>query len=213
MSMVNVFQDIDLKRVIEAILMVADHPLSFNEIKGIISADLTNKEITAVIDGLNNEYANAGRAFCIRHIAGGYRIFVLDEFAPWIRKMYSAYKQERLSKAALEVLAIIAYRQPITKVEIEEIRGVSSDGVVKTLFEKNMIKIEGRKEVPGRPFLYVTTREFLDYFGLGSLKDLPRIEEFEQMEGQIAQEVQLEIGEIAAGNRENRQEDINSDKE
>ncbi len=206
----NVVQDVDLKRVLEAILMVADHPLSFKEIRDIVMADLSNKDIIALIDELNNEYAQTNRSFCIRNIAGGYRLFVLDEFSPWIRKMYAAYKQERLSRAALEVLSIIAYKQPITKIEIEQIRGVSSDGVIKNLIEKDMIKIEGRKEVPGRPFLYVTTKAFLDYFGLGSLKDLPRIEEFDQMEGQIAQEVQLEIGEIAAGNRENRPADIES---
>ena len=200
--------DNELIGLVEALLMVADHPLSVREIASVIGADTKPSQITKAIDVLNKFYEESNRSFCIRHIAGGYRVFVLPEFSPWIRKLYAAYKQEKLSRAALETLAIIAYKQPITKIEIEDIRGVNCDGVIKNLFDKGFIKIEGRKEVPGRPFLYVTTKQFLDYFGLGSLDELPKIEEFDHMIGEIAEEeVDLGLGEVKIANREDRPED------
>ena len=198
----------ELVRLVEAILMVADHPLSLKEISNVIGADVTSSEISEAIEVLNQFYENSNRSFRIRHIAKGWQLFVLPEFSPWIRKLYVAYRQERLSRAALETLAIIAYKQPITKVEIEQIRGVACDGVIRGLFEKGFIKIEGRKEVPGRPFLYVTTDQFLNYFGLGSLKDLPKLEEFEHIIGELSQqEVDLGLGEVKIADRENRCED------
>ncbi len=195
----------EIVRLVEAILMVADHPLSLKEISDVIGADVTSSQISDAIEVLNRFYEDSNRSFRIRHIAKGWQLFVLPEFSPWIRKLYIAYRQERLSRAALETLAIIAYKQPITKVEIEQIRGVACDGVIRGLFEKNFIKIEGRKEVPGRPFLYGTTDQFLNYFGLGSLKDLPKLEEFEHIIGEISQqEVDLGLGEVKVTDRENR---------
>ncbi len=195
----------EIVRLVEAILMVADHPLSLKEISDVIGADVTSSQISDAIEVLNRFYEDSNRSFRIRHIAKGWQLFVLPEFSPWIRKLYIAYRQERLSRAALETLAIIAYKQPITKVEIEQIRGVACDGVIRGLFEKNFIKIEGRKEVPGRPFLYGTTDQFLNYFGLGSLKDLPKLEEFEYIIGEISQqEVDLGLGEVKVTDRENR---------
>ncbi len=194
--------DQELMRLIEALLMVADHPMSPKELCEVVGMDLKPSDVPTVIDELNRIYEETNRSFRIRKIANGYRIFVLSEFSSWIRKLYSIYRQERLSRAALETLAIIAYRQPITKVEIEQIRGVACDGVIKGLFEKGLIKIEGRKEVPGRPFLYATTEQFLDYFGLGSLDELPKLEEFEHVLGELTQEeVDLGLGEVARPDR------------
>ncbi len=194
--------------LVEALLMVADHPLSVKEICAVIGADVKGADVVRAIDVLNQHYEASDRSFRIRHIAGGYRIFVQPEYSPWIRKLYAAYKQERLSRAALETLAIIAYKQPITKIEIEDIRGVSCDGVLKNLFEKGFIKIEGRKEVPGRPFLYTTTSQFLDYFGLASLDELPRLEEFDHIIGEVAEEeVDLGLGEIKVADRTSGSED------
>ncbi len=190
-------------QVVEALLMSADHPLTTKEICDVLGGDASSSEVENAINELNRFYQETERTFCIRNIAKGWRIFVKPEFSPWIRKLYASYRQERLSRAALETLAIIAYKQPITKVEVEQIRGVACDGVIKGLFEKGLIRIEGRKDVPGRPFLYVTTDLFLDYFGLSSLKDLPRLEEFDRVISEISQkEVDLGLGEVAVANRE-----------
>lgn len=198
----------ELVRLVEAILMVADHPLSLKEICDVVGTDVAPSQVSDTIEVLNKFYEDSGRSFRIRHIAKGWQLFVLPEFSPWIRKLYVAYRQERLSRAALETLAIIAYKQPITKVEIEQIRGVACDGVIRGLFEKNFIKIEGRKEVPGRPFLYGTTDQFLNYFGLGSLKDLPKLEEFEHIIGELSQqEVDLGLGEVKITDRKDRRTD------
>ncbi len=197
----------DLIQLVEAILFVADKPLSVREIASLLDAELKPSEVLSVIEELNGFYEETNRSFRIKKIAQGYRIFVLPEFSPWIRKLYSSYRQERLSRAALETLAIIAYKQPITKIEIEQIRGVACDGVIKKLFEKGLIKIEGRKEVPGRPFLYVTTELFLDHFGLGSLEDLPKLEDFDYIISELSQqEVDLGLGEVKVPDREDRSE-------
>ncbi len=195
----------DLVRLVEAVLMVADHPLTLREICEVAGADVTPSQVSEAIEVLNQFYENTNRSFRIRNIARGWQLFVLPEFSPWVRKLYMAYRQERLSRAALETLAIIAYKQPITKVEIEQIRGVGCDGVLRSLVEKGLVKIEGRKEVPGRPFLYVTTDQFLNYFGLGSLEDLPKLEEFEHVISEFSQEeVDLGLGEVKVSNREDR---------
>lgn len=172
------------KNIIEAMLFVSDKPLFVNEIKNVIE-DIDAKEVKDVISELAKEYDDTQRAFRIKEIAGGYQIVTDTVFAPWLQKLYKTSGADRLRGPSLETLAIIAYKQPVTKPEIEVIRGVNVDGVLKTLIEKNLIRIAGRKETIGRPILYGTTSEFLQYFGLNSLDELPRLEEFNITEKDI----------------------------
>lgn len=166
-----------IKNIIEAMLFVSDKPLFTNEIRGVLE-DVDVREVKEVISGLTSEYESANRAFRIKEIAGGYQIVTDPLLAPWLKKLYKTSGADRLSGPSLETLAIIAYKQPISRAEIEAIRGVNVEGVLKTLIEKALIRIAGRKETAGRPIIYGTTQEFLQYFGLNSLGELPKLEEF-----------------------------------
>ncbi|MFH1854660.1 MAG: SMC-Scp complex subunit ScpB [Candidatus Omnitrophota bacterium] len=172
------------KNIIEAMLFVSDKPLFVNEIKSVLE-EFDAKGVKDIISELIREYEDTQRAFRLKEIAGGYQIVTGPVFAPWLQKLYKTSGAERLRGASLETLAIIAYKQPVTKPEIEAIRGVNVDGVLKTLIEKNLIRVAGRKETIGRPILYGTTSEFLQYFGLNSLSELPRLEEFNITEKDI----------------------------
>ena len=172
------------KNIIEAMLFVSDKPLFINEIKGVLE-DLDVKEVKEVIACLAKEYEDTRRGFRLKEIAGGYQIVTDTVFAPWLQKLYKTSGADRLRGPSLETLAIIAYKQPVTKPEIEAIRGVNVDGVLKTLVEKTLIRVVGRKDTVGRPILYGTTSEFLQYFGLNSLDELPRLEEFNITEKDI----------------------------
>jgi len=163
-----------MKRVIEALLIATDIPLSLKKITEIVN--LSEEDVRAAIDALNQEYQDTNRSFEIKKIAGGYQIYTLSEFAQWVEKLYD--RKERLSHAALETLAIIAYHQPVTRAEIEKTRGVDCTGVLDTLLNKGLVKTCGRLPVPGRPIKYGTTKEFLRYFGINDLSDLPKEEEF-----------------------------------
>lgn len=175
---------IQAKNIIEAMLFVSDKPLFVNEIKGVLE-EFDVKEVKEIVAELAKEYEDIQRAFRIKEIAGGYQIVTDPVFAPWLQKLYKTSGADRLRGPSLETLAIIAYKQPVTKPEIETIRGVNVDGVLKTLIEKNLIRIVGRKETIGRPILYGTTSEFLQYFGLNSLDELPKMEEFNITERDI----------------------------
>lgn len=164
------------KSIIEALLFVADEPLSPKSIRAVLE-ELKEEEIRKLISDLALEYETTGRAYAVTEIAEGFQIVTRPQFAQWIKKMYKSKLTHRLSKPALETLAIIAYRQPVTKIEIESIRGVSAEGVIDTLLERDLIAIKGRKDVVGRPLLYGTTREYLRYFGLKDLTEMPKIEE------------------------------------
>jgi segregation and condensation protein B len=133
--------------------------------------------IRQATDALNEEYERTGRAFRIVALAGGFQIAALPQYADWIRQLHPDRAPGKLSPSALETLAIIAFKQPVIRPEIEAIRGVNSDWVLRTLMERSLIKIVGRSSAPGRPLLYGTTKEFLRYFGLNSVSDLPRPEE------------------------------------
>ncbi len=167
----------EAKKIIEALLFASDRPLVLDEIKEVLE-EFNQPEIKDLIFELKNEYETSGHAFQIREIAQGYQLTTDSTYAPWLKKLYKIHHKERLTTPSLETLAIVAYKQPITRTEIELIRGVNVDGVINTLLERNLVKIAGRKEVIGRPFVYGTTREFLEYFGLKSLEDLPKLEEF-----------------------------------
>jgi segregation and condensation protein B len=144
---------------------------------------------------LQNEYEAQNRGIRVIEIAGGFQMITNSNFAPFLKKLFKNRYSDKLSKPALESLAIIAYKQPLTKSEIESLRNVNVDGVMKSLIEKNLIRICGRKKVPGRPFVFGTTREFLEHFGLKSLSDLPKMEDFTVLAQ--AKEAQIDIEPIA----------------
>lgn len=169
-----------VKQIIEALLFVSEKPLTIAQIKEVLE-ELDVQAIKTAIAQLQDEYRASRRSFNIIEVAGGYRISTDPKFAPWLSKLYSKSRAEKLSRPSLETLAIVAYRQPITRLEIEDIRGVNVEGVLKTLMERALVRISGRKQIPGRPFLYSTTREFLELFGLQTLTDLPNLEEFGEL--------------------------------
>mgnify|MGYP001575523506 CR=1 FL=1 len=162
------------KRIIEALLFVFSQPLPLKRIIEVVP-DLEPAKVRALVQTLNGEYDTSGRAFCIQEIAGGYQIVTDQQFAPWVKRALQSPKPDSVSTAALETLAIIAYRQLITKAEIEAVRGVDVTASLDTLVERRFVRIAGRKESPGRPFLYGTTTEFLRHFGLKSLEALPSV--------------------------------------
>jgi len=173
--------------VIEALIFSSDDSLSAEEIiravKSIDGEDveLTKDEVESTVDLLNQKYIESGNSFRILRIANGYLYATSESFSKYVGYLSSERTKRRLSQAALETLSIIAYKQPITKPELESIRGVNSDYILTTLLEKNLITIKGRAETVGRPLLYGTTDEFLKYFGLNNLSDLPKPREIEEI--------------------------------
>jgi segregation and condensation protein B len=170
-----------VKAAIEALIFISNKPLVPEELKKIFT-NISVSDIRQVISELEREYAERNSGIRVVEIAGGFQMVTASECAPAIKDFYKIKNTERLTGPSLETLAIVAYKQPVTRVDIEAIRGVSVDGVIRSLLEKNLIRIVGRKEVIGRPFVYGTTRLFLDYFGLRSLAELPKIEEFAQQD-------------------------------
>jgi len=173
-------EELNYHLIVEALLFVSDSPLSLNKLKAVLT-ELPSEKIKSIIEELNQRYREGNQSFNIREIAGGYQMYTLPEFAPWINQLDSLKRAQRLSQAALESLSIIAYRQPVVKSTIDHIRGVDSGAVLHTLLERKLITISGRDESAGRPLIYVTTKDFLIYFGLKDLKELPRIEELESL--------------------------------
>jgi len=168
------------KRVIEALLFASSKPMTVQEIKKVMRS-ATAKEIQDLIAELKQEYNDTTRSFEMLEVAGGFEIATRKEYAPWICRADMQKKAKQATQSALETLAILAYKQPLTRAEIEELRGVDVSGVVSNLMERAFIKIVGKKEIPGRPFLYATTEKFLEHFGLNTLKDLPNIEEIRML--------------------------------
>lgn len=166
----------EVKRIIEAMLFATDKPLSTDQAKEVLG-DVETEIIKSSISELEAEYESEKRSFRIIEVAGGFQMSTDSQYAPWLKKLYKQDKPDKLSAPALETLAIVAYRQPVTRTDIEFIRGVNVDGMVKSLLERGLIKIRGRKDSIGRPFVYGTTREFLECFGLNSLEDLPKLSE------------------------------------
>ncbi len=165
--------------VIESVLFVADEPLTVERLTELFDGELDKKTIVEIMERISESYD--GRPIQLIEVANGYKLCTKPEYGEWIKKFFREERKRTLSQAALETLAIIAYRQPITTPEIEEIRGVDISGVLKNLLEKNLIKIMGRKDVIGRPMVYGTTQRFLEHFGLKSLSDMPSLEEFQQV--------------------------------
>lgn len=162
----------DLKVAMEALLFASEKPLALNEMKQAFSVSLTDADVLDALKALKTEYESKDRGFKLFEIAGGFQLVSDPRFADTLKKFYQSRIKKRLTQAALETLSVIAYRQPVTRADVEFIRGVNIDGALKSLLEKNLIKMAGRKEAPGRPMLYTTTKEFLEHFGLKSLEDL-----------------------------------------
>jgi segregation and condensation protein B len=161
--------------VVEALLFASDAPLEADRIREVL--DLEHAEAArALVSELSTRYEEAGRGLSIMEVGGGYRMVTRPELAPWLVRLARARTKVRLSRPALETLAIIAYKQPVSRPEVDAVRGVNSDGVLDNLLERRLVRIAGRKEAPGRPFIYETTREFLVAFGLRDLGDLPKVD-------------------------------------
>ena len=168
----------DIKNIIESLLFVADEPLSIDRFKNIIGQAET-KEIRQALEELGADYETRQGGFYLNQVAGGYQIRTRSEYMQWIKRLLQP-KPLRLSKAALETLAIIAYKQPVIRSDVEHIRGVDCGGVLRVLLERKFIRVLGRREIPGRPLIYATTKRFLEVFDLKNLKDLPTPKEIEE---------------------------------
>ena len=202
--------------ILESLLFSSEAPLTIPRIREIIP-ELKPKEIQDAVSDLNDQYQKSGRTFEIKEIAAGYQLFTLPEYADYVERLFQTKQKSRLTQKALETVAIIAYKQPLTKHEIEEIRGVNVDGVMKTLLTRNLVTISGRAKAPGSPFLYITTKKFLDYFGLKNLEDLPKLKEIDELidvederyphQETIFREIDLvDLGLQSNGNEEERKE-------
>ena len=176
----------EVKAIIENILLAADQPISDSQFKGLLVDKVEKAALKSILEELMEEYET--RNLQILQVAEGYQLCTRNDYSDWVRKFLKFDKTTKLSQPSLDTLAIIAYKQPLTRLEVEEIRGVDSSGVVKTLLEKKVIAPGGRKKVPGRPIMYRTTRKFLEYFGLRDLSDLPTLEDFKEneLEGEIS---------------------------
>lgn len=172
--------EVTIDSVIEAILFASDEPVSAARLVNIAELSGGVKQVRQSIDSLNEKYSSANCSFRIELIAGGFQMLTLDVYNVWLSKLLRSRSDNKLSQAALEALAIIAYKQPIIRADIEAIRGVASGEIIRSLMYKGLVKIVGRAEVLGRPMLYGTTKKFLQVFGLPSLKDLPKVEELKE---------------------------------
>ena len=181
-----------LLNAVEALLFAAEEPLPSSRIAEIGSADV--EAVRAAVAELNRIYEDNGRTFRIDRVAQGFQLYTLPEYAQPVRQFYRRQLVQRLSRAALEVLAVVAYRQPVTRPQIEEFRGVDCSGPLVTLLERRLVATAGKAHRPGSPYLYRTTREFLRYFGLEALDDLPPLEELGKfLAGALEEDRQLEI--------------------
>jgi segregation and condensation protein B len=182
----------DIKNIIESLLFVADSPLTVDQLRQILELD-DGKQIREVLRALSEDYDGRGGGFTLCEVAGGYQIRTRPAYNEWIKRLLRP-APVRLSQPALETLAIIAYKQPIMRADIEHLRGVDCGGVLRLLMEKRLIRVLGRKEIPGRPLIYATTKHFLEVFDLRNLGELPTVREINEMgkgEKQIGREQPL----------------------
>jgi len=192
--------DVELKSILESLLFVSTEPLILDPLVSVLTLPgqepVDRPRVLEVLQKLQEEYCEMGRGLQLVEVAGGYQLTTRPENAPWIKQLHAVRTASRLSRPALETLAIVTYRQPVTTPEIEAIRGVDCSGVLKTLLERRLVKIVGRKEAVGKPMLYGTTQEFLQYFGLRDLSELPPLKDLEE----VAQELPdlAEVGQAPA---------------
>ena len=210
-----------LKALVEAMIFAAQEPLSISQIRTVYQGEDARKDesrqieaetIRQIVSDLNKEYEKSDRPYRIVQIAGGYQFATLSSYAEWLGRLYREQGRRKLSQSGVETLAIIAYKQPITKAEIENIRGVNCDYVLKSLLEKELLAVTGRAESVGRPLLYGTTKEFLKHFGLNDITDLPRPREIEEILGESQFETERRMLEAQAGaeSMKKEQEDFKS---
>jgi segregation and condensation protein B len=169
-----------LKQVVEVLIFASDIPLPADQIRATVE-ETTAEDVVRAVDDLNVEYRQTGRTFQIVHVAGGYQMVTHENYTSWVRKLFAGRLKQKLSQAAMETLSVIAFRQPVGKPDIEAIRGVNCDGVIRTLLERKLITLSGRDDGPGRALLYKTTREFLRYFGVNEISDLPKPKELDEL--------------------------------
>ena len=194
-------RDNELPLILEALLFATDEPLTVRQLidifamtaEGTLPRSVNGDMLLGAIEELNREYEAAGRAFRIVKIAGGYQFATRPAFSVWLGKMIKERSRRKLSPAALESLAVIAYKQPVTKPELEAIRGVNADYVLRSLLERNLVTIVGRAATPGRPLLYGTTRDFLKHFGLNDLSELPKPREIDELMAEAQFEVERQM--------------------
>lgn len=170
----------ELWAIIEALLFVSQEPLSLDRVASIVG-DVSREEIERALRSLQRELERPGRGLHLVEVAGGFRLVTRADYAPWVKRLEKVKPAPKLSRSALETLAIIAYRQPIVRAEIEKIRGVETSGVLRTLLERRLVRMVGRKDEPGRPIMYGTTKFFLEHFGLRHLSELPPLREFREL--------------------------------
>jgi segregation and condensation protein B len=170
----------ELKAILEAVLFVSPEPVPVARLVSIVGT-VSKAEVAQALGILAHDLDQDGRGIQLVQVAGGYRLVTKQEYGPWLKRMDKAKTAQKLSRSALESLAIIAYKQPLVRAEIEEIRGVETSGVLRTLCERKLVRIVGRKDVPGRPIMYGTTKFFLEHFGLQDLSQLPPLREFKEL--------------------------------
>ena len=200
----------ELKSIIENVLLAADQPVHAGELQKLFLNTAEKNDLQSILDELKEEYQS--RNLQILAVADGYQLCTRHEFNDWIRKFLKLDRSSRLSQPSLDALSIIAYKQPLTRQELDDIRGVDSSGVIKTLLEKKVIAPAGRKKVPGRPIMYRTTQKFLEYFGLKDLSDLPTLEDLkEELDGDDPP-LQTQI-EFATGESRSSESEVVEDEE
>ena len=170
----------ELIALLEALLFVSGEPIPVARLAAVIGA-VSKAEVEQALNILEEQLSQDGRGIQLVRLAGGYRLVTKADYAPWLKRLDKAKAAQKLSRSALESLAIIAYKQPLVRAEIEEIRGVETSGVLRTLLERKLVRIVGRKEVPGRPIMYGTTKFFLEHFGLQDITQLPPLREFKEL--------------------------------
>jgi segregation and condensation protein B len=186
----------EIQKILEAVLFIAEQPVPLKALEALLDGGSSAEDLRQILEELARDYSLRGSALEVREIAGGWQFSTRPEFAPWIRKLFKDRLTYRLSSSAMETLSIIAYKQPITRSEIEEIRGVEVTAVLETLIDRKLVRIVGRKESIGRPLLYGTTPDFLRSFGLNKLEDLPSIESLAPPPGEpVVQEGETTIPE------------------
>lgn len=166
--------------IIESLILSSPEPLSARRMIDVVD-DISAADIEEIVTALNEKYLATDSSFRIRKVAGGYQLYIIEDYAGYVEELHTRRRNARLTRSALETLAIIAYRQPVTKLDIEMIRGVASDSVLHTLLERKLITLSGRAQTIGRPLLYRTTDEFLKYFNLNAIEDLPKMTEIEEL--------------------------------
>lgn len=172
----------ELPPLLEALLFAASGPLSLERLSAL--TEVPKSSVRSALEELQADYYRGARGITLVEVAGGYQLRTLQQYAPYLRRL-KAERSARLTQAALESLAIVAYRQPVTRAEVEYLRGVDSGGVIKTLLDKQLLRILGKKDVPGRPLMYGTSRHFLELFGLRDLNDLPTLKDLSELDPEL----------------------------